>query len=157
MQGPELSFAKPMPPRWELMSEIRRFLSRTFEARTSITGMRPRTFLAVSLLASLTLAPQCATRPTPEAAAPPLAEAPEPAPSPSAEAADPFGATVRPILLSNCAPCHEPGGKMYARLPFDDSKTVASHSEGILRRLKGDDRAALEKWLAGLAPAAGVR
>jgi hypothetical protein len=46
---------------------------------------------------------------------------------------------------------------MYARLPFDDPKVVSSHSPGVLRRLKGDDRAAVEKWLAGLAPAATPR
>jgi hypothetical protein len=46
---------------------------------------------------------------------------------------------------------------MYARLPFDDSRVVASNSEGVLRRLNGDDRAAMEKWLAGLAPAGGER
>lgn len=43
---------------------------------------------------------------------------------------------------------------MYARLPFDDPDVVSSHSPAVLRRLKGDDRAAMEKWLAGLAPAA---
>ena len=39
-----------------------------------------------------------------------------------------FAATVRPILVSHCAPCHEPGGKMYERLPFDRAETIASHS-----------------------------
>lgn len=37
---------------------------------------------------------------------------------------------------------------MYERLPFDDAETVAENRVGILRRLKGDDRAALESWLA---------
>jgi hypothetical protein len=46
---------------------------------------------------------------------------------------------------------------MYARLPFDDPQVVSSHSAGILRRLKGEDHAALEKWLAGLSPAPGQR
>jgi hypothetical protein len=46
---------------------------------------------------------------------------------------------------------------MYARLPFDDPQVVSSHSAGVLRRLKGEDRAAMEKWLAGLAPASGQR
>jgi hypothetical protein len=72
-------------------------------------------------------------------------------------AADAFRTTVRPILATRCAPCHNPGGRMYARLPFDDPQVVSSHSPGVLRRLKGDDRAALEKWLAGLAPAAPER
>jgi hypothetical protein len=81
--------------------------------------------------------------------------------SPKAEmptaAAETFRTTVRPILATRCAPCHNPGGRMYARLPFDDPQVVSSHSPGVLRRLKGDDRAALEKWLAGLAPAAPER
>jgi hypothetical protein len=46
---------------------------------------------------------------------------------------------------------------MYARLPFDDPKVVSSHSAGVLRRLKGEDRAAMEKWLASLAPADPAR
>lgn len=42
---------------------------------------------------------------------------------------------------------------MHEPLPFDDPSVVASHAEGILRRLKGDDRAALESWIAAqLAP-----
>ena len=61
-----------------------------------------------------------------------------------------FTATVRPILVSHCAPCHEPGGKMYERLPFDRAETIASHSAGVLRRIKApDEKAAIEKWLAG--------
>jgi len=46
---------------------------------------------------------------------------------------------------------------MYARLPFDDPNVVSSHSSGVLRRLKGEDRAAMEKWLASLAPADPAR
>ena len=37
---------------------------------------------------------------------------------------------------------------MYARLPFDDPATVASHPEGIRKRLKGDDLKVYEDWLA---------
>jgi hypothetical protein len=68
----------------------------------------------------------------------------------AATAPDAFTSTVRPILASKCTPCHEPGGKMYGSLPFDKSETIASHREGVLKRLKGDDRAAVEKWLASL-------
>jgi cytochrome c553 len=70
---------------------------------------------------------------------------------------DPFRETIQPILSARCGACHDPGGKMYARLPFDNPQVVSSHSEGVLKRLKGDDRAALERWLAGLAPAGGQR
>jgi cytochrome c553 len=82
--------------------------------------------------------------------------APAGAPTPTAlpaPAADAFASTVRPVLAAKCTPCHEPGGKMYERLPFDRGETIASHREGVLKRLKGDDRAAVEKWLAMLPPA----
>jgi hypothetical protein len=39
---------------------------------------------------------------------------------------------------------------MYDKLPFDDARTVASHAEGILKRLKGSDKEAVERWLAAL-------
>jgi hypothetical protein len=65
-------------------------------------------------------------------------------------AADLFAAAVRPVLARRCAPCHEKGGKMYARLPFDDPSVVSSHAPGARKRLKGDDLATLERWLATL-------
>jgi len=76
----------------------------------------------------------------------------EPPPAAQAERPDAFAASVRPVLAAKCAPCHEPGGKMYAKLPFDRPETIADHSEAILRRLKGEDREAVEKWLASLPP-----
>jgi len=76
-----------------------------------------------------------------------LAAATAPAATPTA-APDPFVTSVRPVLVAHCAPCHEPGGQLYARLPFDDPSVVAGHEAGILRRLKGDDRATVEKWVA---------
>ena len=123
-----------------------------------------RTPLAAALLLGVVLTPHCAIRSHPEvdsmhpAADETMMESSGmEAPAGAAHAPivpvasdDPFVATVRPVLSVRCAPCHNPGGKMYGRLPFDDAKTVASNSEGILRRLKGDDRAALEKWIAGL-------
>jgi len=90
-------------------------------------------------------------------AAPAVSAAAEPAASAQPQQADPFRTTVRPILSKRCGACHDPGGKMYARLPFDDPKVVASHSEGVLRRLKGDDREVLQRWIAGLAPAAAAQ
>jgi mono/diheme cytochrome c family protein len=70
-------------------------------------------------------------------------------PAPRAEA-DLFQSTVRPVLRGHCAPCHEPGGKMYDRLPFENPQVIADHRAGVLRRLKGEDREAVEKWLATL-------
>lgn len=137
--------------------------------------MHARTILAVAVLAGLTFVPRCATRSRygalqmearkgatetvakVEPAIPvPVEAVPSPATVP-ATPADPFRETIRPILSARCGECHDPGGRMYARLPFDDPQVVSSHSAGVLRRLKGEDRAAMEKWLASLAPAAGQR
>jgi cytochrome c553 len=79
-----------------------------------------------------------------------LAVTPAPALAPAANGEDGFAKTVRPVLLAHCAPCHEPGGKMYDRLPFDRPETIASHREKVLRRLKGENREAVAQWLAGL-------
>jgi hypothetical protein len=90
--------------------------------------------------------------PSPVAAAPPTATpSPSPLPAPT-EAPDLFASVVRPVLKAHCSPCHEPGGKLYDRLPFDNPKVVSSHSEKVLRRLKGEDKEALTRWLATLKP-----
>ena len=75
------------------------------------------------------------------------AQAPKDAPTKGAV----FTAEIRPILVAHCAPCHEPGGKMYARMPFDDPAVLSSHEPGVKKRLKGDDLKAFERWLA-MAP-----
>ena len=97
------------------------------------------------------------------AAAPPVTPAPSALPSPSAvpapspvpvptEVPDLFATVARPVLRTRCAPCHEPGGKMYGRLPFDDPKVVSSHGQKVLGRLKGEDRQSIERWLASVKP-----
>ena len=104
-------------------------------------GVRPvsrQAFLGILVLAVGALGDTCATRPT---SVPPTA------------APATFEATVRPILAVKCAPCHNPGGKMYGRLPFDQPSVVSSHADGVRRRLKGEDLQAFERWLATLAPA----
>jgi hypothetical protein len=50
-----------------------------------------------------------------------------------------FAKDVQPILQSHCTPCHFKDGKMYARMPFDQSKTLVDFQAGILRRLKNED------------------
>jgi hypothetical protein len=74
-------------------------------------------------------------------------------PAPQLDLVPDFEREVRPILAGRCAPCHVPGGKMYDRMPFDDASVVASHSAGILKRLKGDDRAVVERWIAARSAA----
>jgi hypothetical protein len=99
--------------------------------------------------------------PAPRQAVAPLTLDPPVAPGapvkPPASSADAFRDSVRPVLSARCGKCHDPGGRMYARLPFDDPGVVSSHGDRILGRLKGEDRATVEKWLAGLAPAGAAR
>jgi hypothetical protein len=78
-----------------------------------------------------------------------LPASPFSAPPPVAAASDRFQAEVKPLLMRRCTPCHAPGGRMYARMPFDDPATIVAHQEGILRRLKdADEHALVERWLA---------
>jgi hypothetical protein len=62
---------------------------------------------------------------------------------------DLFQTTVRPVVARRCL-CHEKGGRMYERLPFDDPSVLSSHAAGVRRRLKGDDLAVFEKWMAAV-------
>lgn len=126
--------------------------------------MRPTVALAVVLLAVSTTctptpAPRVPALPAPAASiqpTPTASDSPSPArdqvlaqlPTGQLDAAPDFARDVRPILARRCEPCHEPGGKMYARMPFDDPATVASHPAGILKRLKGDDNVTVERWIA---------
>jgi hypothetical protein len=110
-----------------------------------------RSASAVLLFVAVMLIESCALRrPTSMSS---TAQSPEPPPIPQSEIRNPkspFESSIRPVLAARCAPCHEPGGKMYERLPFDDPKTISSNADGIRKRLKGEDREALERWLASL-------
>ncbi len=44
---------------------------------------------------------------------------------------------------------------MYDKLPFDNPQIVSSHSEGIGRRLKGEEKEAFERWIATLPAPTG--
>jgi hypothetical protein len=64
-----------------------------------------------------------------------------------------FESTIRPLLAQRCTPCHQPGGVMHGRLPFDDAQTVADAARdrpGFLRRLKGADHDLVVAWVATL-------
>jgi hypothetical protein len=121
-------------------------------------GRIVRTAFATPLL----LAWACAPRPAPAdpgvgagttAAEPARAEAATPAPAPPRpdDPAGVFAAKVRPILAQRCDPCHNPGGRMYERLPFDDPGVVSGHLDGVLRRLKDTDRETVASWAASLS------
>ena len=74
---------------------------------------------------------------------------PEAVPAAATSASDTFHAEIAPLLAQRCAPCHNPGGRMYERLPFDDPATVAGHPEGILKRIKDPaEHALIERWIA---------
>jgi hypothetical protein len=61
---------------------------------------------------------------------------------------DAFERIVRPLLVQKCSPCHEPGGTMYAKLPFDQAATLRAHPAGVLKRFSGAEKTAIEAWLA---------
>ncbi|HEV8538541.1 MAG TPA: hypothetical protein VGR15_06420 [Bacteroidota bacterium] len=51
-----------------------------------------------------------------------------------------FQKNILPLLQANCNPCHFPGGKMYKKLPFDDSATVATLGKKLNTRLKKQEQ-----------------
>jgi hypothetical protein len=106
---------------------------------------RGTTVVRRCLLVATIAAGACAGRP-PQGAAPAAAPAVRPTASPEA---DPFRADVAPILARRCAPCHNPGGRMYEAMPFDQPATVTAHPEGILKRIKDPaEHARIQSWLA---------
>ena len=57
-----------------------------------------------------------------------------------------FVQQIQPVLVKNCSPCHFPGGKMYAKLPFDVPQTIVTlKKERVLMRLKNEEEKELVK------------
>lgn len=54
-----------------------------------------------------------------------------------------FKGHLQPILRAKCQPCHFAGGKMYAKLPFDDPATVRSLGVKLFTRIKDANQQAL--------------
>jgi hypothetical protein len=55
---------------------------------------------------------------------------------------------IFPMLEANCKPCHFPGGKVYKKLPFDDSVTVAHLGKKLNTRLKKKEQQEIVKrWV----------
>ena len=55
---------------------------------------------------------------------------------------------ILPLLQANCNPCHFPGGKVYKKLPFDDSVTVAKLGKKLNTRLqKKEQQAIINGWV----------
>jgi hypothetical protein len=47
-----------------------------------------------------------------------------------------FKTVIQPIFQKNCSPCHFPGGKMYASMPFDKAETIISYGAGVAKRFQ---------------------
>lgn len=59
-----------------------------------------------------------------------------------------FDTQVKPILKSNCMPCHFEGGQMYDRLPFDKPDTIRKLGTRLFTRIKEEnDRRLIEAFL----------
>lgn len=54
-----------------------------------------------------------------------------------------FARDVKPILEKRCQPCHFPGGKMHAKLPFDRPETIDKLGTKLFTRIKKDDEQAI--------------
>jgi hypothetical protein len=109
-----------------------------------MSGMKLRSLLAASLLAAGALG--CAYPGRVPAADPPAAAA-------GAAGGVDFATQVRPILEARCQPCHFPGGKMYARLPFDRAETILTLREKLFTRIKDEDEQRLLREFLAQHPA----
>ena len=50
-----------------------------------------------------------------------------------------FVQNIEPILIKNCSPCHFPGGKVFAKMPFDQPMTIVGlKKERVLMRIKDE-------------------
>ena len=66
------------------------------------------------------------------------ASSPAPAVPPPPPPRVDFATDIRPTLEKRCRPCHFEGGKMYARLPFDDPKTILKLGTKLFTRIKDE-------------------
>jgi hypothetical protein len=76
------------------------------------------------------------------------------APAPPPKNVD-FKRDVQPILEKRCQPCHFPGGKMHAKLPFDRAETIDKLGTKLFTRIKKDDEQAIVRAFIARNP--GVR
>ena len=60
-----------------------------------------------------------------------------------------FDTDVKPILQSRCQPCHFPGGKVYAHMPFDKPETITRLGEKMFTRIKDkEEQRVIREFLA---------
>jgi hypothetical protein len=68
---------------------------------------------------------------------------------PDSPRVDYFNANVRPLLEKQCQPCHFNGGKVYAKLPFDDPKTIRRLGTKLFSRIQSKkEQAVISTFLA---------
>jgi len=66
-----------------------------------------------------------------------------------------FATQIQPLLSARCQPCHFPGGKMYARLPFDRPETIRLLGDKLFTRIRDTQGQALVRgFLAQTADSA---
>ena len=64
-----------------------------------------------------------------------------------------FKSGVAPLLVKNCQPCHFPGGKVFAKLPFEDYLTVKKLGLKLNTRFKEKEQQTLVKaWVKSGSP-----
>jgi hypothetical protein len=59
------------------------------------------------------------------------------------------------ILERKCQPCHFQGGKMYAKLPFDEPETIYRLGEKLFTRIKDPHEREVIRAFLAKAPAPG--
>ena len=60
-----------------------------------------------------------------------------------------FADSIAPLLKRNCSPCHFEGGEVFARLPFEKYETVRGLGKKLKTRLRGENAAIVDRWIAG--------
>ena len=67
-----------------------------------------------------------------------------------------FEGDIRPILEHKCQPCHFRGGKMYAKLPFDQPQTIVKLGTKLFTRIKEEpQRQLILRFIAAATRPAG--
>lgn len=114
-----------------------------------------RVIFLQSLLTGIIALAACSSNPP---AIPPVREAkskliaatvaPSPA-EPDSPRVDYFNANVLPLLEKQCQPCHFKGGKVFAKLPFDEPKTIRLLGTKLFTRIHDEkEQAVIRTFLA---------
>src|ERR1700752_2866974 len=78
---------------------------------------------------------------------------PRPAASPASVAVSTskrpdFDSEIKPIFQARCQPCHFPGGKVYAEMPFDKPETIHRLGAKLFTRITDEkERARIREFL----------